>query len=160
MKRWREVAGFCVVLQDGIFVDDLADYNPFPGVSPALYLKADFFKTTRDEDKTTRNVKLTSRAVIRLPMEIAPSYIGALRLDERYPAGDAAIQSLEELKTRQGVPVRWRGRERAKLAFTKSRRDERTNCSAVENSNWRRKSTWSVSSLTGMATVVTTQWMV
>jgi tetratricopeptide (TPR) repeat protein len=134
MKRWREVAGFCErlaacnVLQDGIFVDDLADYNPFPGVPPARYLKADFFKNTRDEDATTRDLKLTSRAaaeaVIRLPIEIAPTYIRALRLEERYPAGDAAIQSLEELKTRQGVPVAWLGRERAKLALTKSRREE------------------------------------
>jgi hypothetical protein len=90
----------------------------------ARYLKADFIKNTRNEDTTTLDLTLTSRAVIRLTMGIAPPYIGALRLEKRYPAGDASIQSLEELKTRQGVPVGWPGREQAKLAFTKSRREE------------------------------------
>jgi hypothetical protein len=87
IKRWWEVAGFCErlaacnALQGSIFINEVEDFYPFPGVPPAVYLKVDFFKNTRDEDTT--------------------------------PATWS-----------KGVPVEWRGRERDKLAFTKSRREE------------------------------------
>jgi hypothetical protein len=73
--------------------------------------RPDFFRKTLAEDTPTLDLKLTSRAaaeaVISLWKLFAPPYIRSLRLEERYSAGDAAIQSLEELKTRQGVPVGW-----------------------------------------------------
>ena len=136
-KRWRETAGFCErlaacnVLFDGIFIEDLAPLNPFPGVSAPRYLKADFFKNTRDEDSTTRDLKLSSRAsaeaILRLPIEIAPMYLRALRLEERYPAADSSIRSLEEFLVAQGSTVLacgWLSKEREKLTLTKAQREE------------------------------------
>jgi hypothetical protein len=88
----------------------------------------------------------------------APPYIRALRPEERCPAGDAAIQSLEELKTRQGVPVGWPGRELAKLALTKSRREEADEL--FRSQEFELASQKYVECLVIDRTMVTTQWMV
>lgn len=141
MKRWREVAGFCErlgafnVTLDGVFVDDLAALNPFPGIPPAQHLKADFFSSNRDEDIATREMKLstrcTSEAVLRLPTALQKTYIRALRLEERYPAADASLKALEDLVRRRagidGFPIdayAFLGAEKTKLHRTKSGREE------------------------------------
>lgn len=142
MKRWREVGGFCErfaafnVGMDQVFIEDLESKNPFPGVPPAQALKADFFGNLRDEDTSTRDLKLNSRAaaesVLRLPYVLAPIYIRAMRLEERYPAADAALRALEDL-VRRGTGVHgsnlllskfsWLLKERNKLERTKEGRE-------------------------------------
>jgi tetratricopeptide (TPR) repeat protein len=143
MKRWREVAGFCERLaafnvgMDNAFRDDLALKYPFPGVAPAQALKADFFGNLRDEDASTRELKLNSRAaaeaVLRIPYSLAPIYLRAMRLEERYPAADAALRSLDDL-IRRGAGIHgstqhlqktlgWLPTERKKLDRTKEGRE-------------------------------------
>ena len=143
MKRWREVAGFCERLAafnvglDNAFKEDLALKHPFPGVPPAQSLKYDYFGNLRDEDAATRELKLNSRAaaeaVLRIPYSITPIYLRALRLEERYPAADAALRALDEL-VKRGTGVHgstkvlqtkfsWLLKERSKLDRTKEGRE-------------------------------------
>ena len=143
MKRWREVAGFCERLaafnvgMDNAFRDDLALKFPFPGVAPAQALKADFFGNLRDEDASTRELKLNSRAaaeaVLRIPHNLTQMYLRAMRLEERYPAADAALRSLDDL-IRRGAGIHgptqhlqkkfaWLPIERKKLDRTKEGRE-------------------------------------
>ena len=141
MKRWREVAGFCErlaafnVALDGVYTDDLARNNPFPGISPAQHLKTNFFQNTRDEDVSTRELKLSSKAageaVLRIPYGLRSTYVRALRLEERYPAAEASLLALEDLVRRrgglEGLPMEaftFLGAERSKLHRTKSGREE------------------------------------
>ena len=143
MKRWREVAGYLERLaawnvhMDGVFVEDLEPQNPFPGVLPAQALKADFFGNARDEDSTTKELKLSSRAcgegVLRLPYSLTSIYIRALRLEERYPGADAALRALEDI-LRRGNRVHdfhylqtqfgFIPKERSKLKRTKDGREK------------------------------------
>jgi tetratricopeptide (TPR) repeat protein len=143
MKRWREVAGFCERLAafnvglDNAFKEDLALKHPFPGVPPAQVLKSDFFGNLRDEDPGTRELKLNSRAaaeaVLRIPYVVTPIYLRALRLEERYPAADAALRALDDL-VKRGTGVHgstnvlqtkfsWLLKERSKLNRTKEGRE-------------------------------------
>lgn len=142
LKRWREVAGFCERLaafnvgMDQVFVEDLETKNPFPGVPSAQNLKTDFFSNLRDEDASTRDLKLNSRAaaeaVLRLPYALTPIYLRAMRLEERYPAADAALRALEDL-VRRGTGIHgsrllqskfsWLLKERNKLERTKEGRE-------------------------------------
>ena len=143
MKRWREVAGFCERLAafnvglDNAFRDDLALKHPFPGAAPAQALKGDFFGGLRDEDASTRELKLSSRAaaeaILRIPYSLVPMYLRAMRLEERYPAAEAALRSLEDL-IRRGAGVKaptqylqtkfnWLPKERKKLERTKEGRE-------------------------------------
>jgi hypothetical protein len=52
-------SGACNVLQDSIFVENLERHNPFLGMLAARFLKADFFKNTRDGDASARSLKLS-----------------------------------------------------------------------------------------------------
>jgi tetratricopeptide (TPR) repeat protein len=107
LKRWREVGGYCERLAainvkwDVLFQDDLAGQNPFPDIPPARNLTSDFFGDARDEDAVTAEIKLTSRAsaeaVLRVPFCLRQYYLRALRLEERYPAADSSLRTLEEL---------------------------------------------------------------
>lgn len=139
LKRWREVAGFCERLaafnvgMDLVFIEDLESKHPFPGVSPAQVLKADFFGGLRDEDVSTRDLKLNSRAAAeaacRLPYSISSIYVRAMRLEERYPAADAALRALEDYVRRDpktapmGQHFAWLLDERSKLERTKDGRE-------------------------------------
>lgn len=139
MKRWREVAGFCERLAsfnvrfDQVFVEDLVSRNPFPSVPQANALKSNFFGNSREDDIATRELKLNSKAaaeaVLRLPYVLAPYYLRALRLEERYVVADAALRSLEDFV--QMAPsilnltpqFSWIIRERSKLNRTKQGRE-------------------------------------
>jgi tetratricopeptide (TPR) repeat protein len=142
LKRWREVAGYCERLaasnvpQEKIYVEDLASKNPFPGIPAAAHLKADFFGDSRDEDSSTRELKLNSKAaaeaVLRMPTVLSPYYLRALRLEERYPAADAALRALEDFSTRivagndpqnRQNQYAWLPTERRKLDRTKELRE-------------------------------------
>jgi tetratricopeptide (TPR) repeat protein len=140
LKRWREVAGFCERLaasnvpQEKIYVEDLALKSPFPGIPAASHLKAEFFGDSRDEDSSTRELKLNSKAaaeaVFRLPSVLAPYYLRALRLEERYPAADAALRALEDFSKRvvaghdnRQSQFSWLPTERRKLDRTKELRE-------------------------------------
>ena len=142
LKHWREVAGFCErlaalnVKHDGVFTGDLVTQNPFPDIPPAHHLTVDFFGERRDEDGTTAELKLSSRAaeeaVLRMPFILRPYYLRSLRLEERYPAAESALRALEGLVLR-GTSLQtpevlrkefsWLEGERNKLARTKTGRE-------------------------------------
>lgn len=142
MKCWREAAGVLErmaalnVKLDGIFVGDLATMNPFPGVPVANHLTADFFGELRAEDHHTAEKKLsskaTSEAVLRMPYNFTRIYLRALRLQERYPAADTALNALEDL-VHNGTPQKspeelrkefnWLPKERSQLERTKVSRE-------------------------------------
>jgi hypothetical protein len=88
---------------DVMIQDDLAGQNPFPDIPPARNRTSEFFGDTRYEDAVTAELKLTSRvvaeAVLRLPFCLRQYYLQALRLDERNPALDSSLQTLEEFIT-------------------------------------------------------------
>lgn len=140
MKRWREVAGYCERLaasnveMDGVFVGELESKSPFPGNQPARFLTSSTFGD--DDDVAESEIKLSSRAageaVVRLPHSLAPFYLRALRLEERYPAAESALRALEELielgtSAMDSASLRtrfsWLGKERSKLLRTKTDRE-------------------------------------
>jgi tetratricopeptide (TPR) repeat protein len=136
MKRWREAAGFCERLAasnaqfDGIFaVDPLVPLHPFPDASvPARFLSASFFDEARDESGSDLDLKLSANAVaeavVRMPPALLPSYVRSLRLEERYPAADAAIRILEEVAGRNHRrDLHWLAGEKRKVSQTKSERE-------------------------------------
>ncbi|GAX10097.1 hypothetical protein FisN_3Lh283 [Fistulifera solaris] len=106
LKRWREIAGFCERLAannaklECIYEDNLLPQNPFPNIPPINILLPGFFGESREEDALTAELKLSSRAVaeavLRMPSSVLPYYLRALRLEERYPAADCALRSMED----------------------------------------------------------------
>jgi tetratricopeptide (TPR) repeat protein len=142
MKRWREAAGFCERLAsvnvrlDGVFAGDMEANNPFPGAVNATYLSSNYFGDSREEDMTAADLKLNSKAaaeaILRIPLSFTPVYLRSLRLEERYPAADAALKAMEEL-TRCGFPgmdyialqekLSWLPKERSRLHRTKCGRE-------------------------------------
>lgn len=139
LKRWRELAGHCERLaasttkSDGIFEGDLAGKNPFPGASLAKSLEATFFDNDPVESSTKKlGVKAVAEAVLRLPHELLPLYLRALRLEERYSQGASAIDSLEKLvklteasSNHQSIRIQfaWLSRERDKISRTMAGKD-------------------------------------
>jgi tetratricopeptide (TPR) repeat protein len=136
MKRWREAAGFCERLAasnvqfDGVFsVDTLRPLDPFPDAPAARFLTATFFDDAKDESGSEADLKLSAsavaEAVVRMPPSLLPGYLRALRLEERYPAAEAAIRALEEVVERSGNDrgLQWLPKEKTKLSQTKSQRE-------------------------------------
>lgn len=141
MKRWRELIGYCERLGaihvglDNVFVGDLAPKYPFVGVSPARELRADTFGGARDEDETSREKKLPSRAaveaVLRLPYVVIPIYIRGLRLEERYSAAESCMDALDKLVVHNAsnpkFPIakfNWTSQEKVRLQKTNHLRTE------------------------------------
>jgi tetratricopeptide (TPR) repeat protein len=136
MMRWREVASFCerlaadAVRLDNVFTLDLESRYPFTGVPPARSLTVNFFGDNSGEDATLAELKLNStaaaEAVLRLPYPLMELYLRALRLEERYPAAEAAFGVLEELARVQPSvrsKLRWLAMEGNKLSRTKYGRE-------------------------------------
>lgn len=137
LRRWREILSHCGRLAasrtklDGFFVEDLASKSPFPGVAPAVSLKADYFQdATNDlqEAKKKLSPKSVAEAVLRLPYPIIPYYARSLRLEESYNSEEGMLDALEAHITNHsgafGVKdVRkefgWLPMEREKLSRTK-----------------------------------------
>ena len=138
MRRWADLAGHCerlaadLVRFDGVFVEDLADANPFPGVLPAKYLNHSFFQSAKEEKQNLTDVtpkvldtKSVGEAVLRLQPSILPQYIRALRIEERYGEASRALSVLEikveGLKsTAEKRAFAWLGGEKEKLRRTMS----------------------------------------
>ena len=107
-KRWFSVANHCeqmaanAVKMDGVHVGDLADLDPFPGISPVEELSAEIFEERSGGGKggglppylRTLSTKAACDAVFRLPKEIVPYYLRSLRLEERYGAAVKAGRAL------------------------------------------------------------------
>lgn len=147
LRRWREVAGHCerfaasCVLCEGVFKKDLASKHPFPSIPPPKVLEANFFGDPYNEDfkessietaELKLNSKAAAEAALRLPSVLTQTYCRALRLEERYPAGDAAIKALQSyISSKQGTPeyagliseFSWLSHEGIKLSKTKKGRE-------------------------------------
>ena len=87
---------------DGVFEDDLRAKHPFPDAPPAHMLTANFFGPPQEEDFKPKNLeaaelKLSSKAaaeaVQRIPHSLIATYLRSLRLEERYPAAEAAANN-------------------------------------------------------------------
>eukprot|EP00980_Cylindrotheca_fusiformis_P006481 scaffold1377_cov126-Cylindrotheca_fusiformis.AAC.26 len=143
LKRWREIASHCERLAagytafDGCFVDDLASKHPFLGVPPAESLSVDSFKGTKESDYHGASMKLghkaAAEAMLRIPFPMTPYFARALRLQERYPAAEASLASLEAyINERAGVydqanlksKFAWLRLERLKLCRTREEREK------------------------------------
>ena len=133
MKRWREIAGLLErraalhVKLDDIFVGDLSSLNPYPGVPKAAVLTESYFDGEREESIRTTDKKLNSKgasdAILRMPYKCVRIYLRSLRLQERYPAAEAAIDALEELlKGQPSNDFMWIPDERSKLERTMASR--------------------------------------
>jgi tetratricopeptide (TPR) repeat protein len=103
LQRWRELAGYCERLAAfTVSLDDLpSEFTPFPGVSPARYLKAEVFRRELSETATTAALQLkeleVKEAVLRLPHSVVQFYIRSLVLEERYPEASTALAELRSL---------------------------------------------------------------
>jgi tetratricopeptide (TPR) repeat protein len=140
LKRWRELAGHCERLAasttklNGIFEGDLADVHPFPQAMQTKSLEFTFFGYDAVESSTKKlGVEAVGEAVVRLPKELLPLYLRALRLEERYPQAISAIHALENLvKLTQGssnhqcvrVQFAWLSNERDKVSRTQTAKDQ------------------------------------
>jgi len=142
LKRWREITTHCERLAafntkfDGCFTEDLASENPLLGVAQAKSLTSTFFGDSREDEISGAEMKLGTKAaaeaVLRIPHEMAPYYLRALRLEERYPTADAVAKSLDQyIVQRSGVygqerlrsKFSWLRREHEKLISTKDARE-------------------------------------
>jgi len=109
LRRWREVASHCERLAasnvqlDEVFTEDLEPFKPFRNAAPAKFLTANFFGDPEKEDFNVKDyaaaelkltAKATAEAALRMPPSLLSTYLRALRLEERYPASEAAINAL------------------------------------------------------------------
>jgi tetratricopeptide (TPR) repeat protein len=143
LKRWREVGSHCERLAasnlnfDGCFHEDLTSKHPFVGIAPARYLSLNFFGDAREDEISGAELKLNSKAapeaVLRIPIPLVPYYVRSLRLEERYPAAEATIRSLDNyIRERSGVydqsglrtAFAWLPRERERLTCTRLEREQ------------------------------------
>eukprot|EP00536_Pseudo-nitzschia_multiseries_P008567 jgi/Psemu1/296963/fgenesh1_pm.219_\ len=140
-NRWREVASHCERLAafntkfDGCLTEDLSKYNPFPGVPVAKHLKSNYFGGTKEDELEGAEMTLTrlaaAEAILRLPIEIMPHYLRALRLEERYHIAEKCISKLNEYITERAITVGnaiyekfvWLTEERNKQLETTTNRD-------------------------------------
>jgi len=109
-RRWFVVANHCEqvaakrVQLEGIFTGDLADLDPFPGIPPVKELDPDFFAENSKDDTPLHlrmlSPKATRDAVFRMPKEIMPYYLRALRLEERYSGAVLVGTALVEFDTK------------------------------------------------------------
>jgi tetratricopeptide (TPR) repeat protein len=133
LKRWRELASHCERLAaentklDGCFAEDLASKQPFLGVPPAKFLGPEIFDGSSENDFVGAAIKLNSKAVsdaiLRIPHQMAPYYVRALRLEERYPASEATLNTLEAY-VKERAEVYDQGRLRTKFAWMPMERDK------------------------------------
>jgi tetratricopeptide (TPR) repeat protein len=137
-RRWSDVSLHCeklacdVAKLDGVFTEDLHPFNPFPGVEEAKYLKTDYF-TNGNRCERKLSSKAVAEAVLRLPNSILPSYLRALRLEERYTEAARACTALEDLSNSSSPRFRlkqsgrtvfsWLLAERGKLRRTVAIKD-------------------------------------
>jgi tetratricopeptide (TPR) repeat protein len=113
-------------------VGDLVNKNPFPGIPVANFLSADFFHRAREEDASTAHKKLNSKSVgegvLRMPYAMTSIYVRALRLEERYPAADTALNALDSFTRKAPRHVKaqftWISKERTKLENTRAGREK------------------------------------
>merc|ERR1719287_191493 len=110
-RRWMVVAYHCERLAadaarwDGAFDGDLVDVDPFPDIPPLQALDHRFFAENVKSDAGTPHYlrvlspKAARDAAFRMPQELLPYYLRALRLEERHEAaamvGTALVKSLE-----------------------------------------------------------------
>ena len=129
MKRWADLAEHCERLAathvklDGIFVADLEAMTLFHSVPYSKYLRADYFDQDGDTQSIpprTLDAKSVSDAILRLPPEVSPFYLRALRLEERYAEASKAANALESQATLANQSFAWLRVEKAKLHRTMS----------------------------------------
>ena len=97
--------------------------NPFPHASSLEHLKPNLFDESSAEDKFLCT-QATGEAVTRMPVDVRPLYLRALRLEERYDHVFAAITTLES------------SRENYEKYVTEERdRVRRTNSAKAEGDN-------------------------
>ena len=110
MRRWTEVATYCErlacdnVKSDGVYIDDLADIDPFPKIERAVYLKGNTFESDpQNASSRLLNSREVAEAILRLPLSIAKIYMRALRLEERYSEASKASKALSDHMVRQKI---------------------------------------------------------
>lgn len=128
-RRWADVALHCeklacdAVKLDGVFNEDLLPFKPFPVVEEAKYLKADHFANGKVcERKLSSNA--VAEAVLRLPNSILPSYVRALRLEERYTEAARACTALEDLSKSSSPRIRLKQGGRPEFSWLVAERDK------------------------------------
>jgi len=108
-RRWFAVANHCERIAagaaswDGVFGGDLADFDPFPGIPLVQDMDPRFFAD--DSDETPSHLrklgpKATRDAAFRMPKELLPYYLRALRLEERYKEAVMVGTALVEFDSR------------------------------------------------------------
>lgn len=110
-QRWFVVANHCEQVAakaskfEGVFIGDLAEVDPFPGIPSNQQLDADFFVKVSLDGEPYHLRKLTTKAVrdavFRLPKELLPYYLRSLRLEERYSAAVLAGTALSEFDSKE-----------------------------------------------------------
>jgi len=130
LKRWREIASVLERMAvkaaklDGCFQGDLQRFNPTPGLPNAFHLPADFFD--KDDARVLKFVRLeaTAEVATRLPPAVAPAYLRALRLEERYKNADSAINAIEaNIPVHKRAEYAWLWKEKDKLKRTHTTKD-------------------------------------
>ncbi|EED89810.1 predicted protein [Thalassiosira pseudonana CCMP1335] len=105
-RRWFAVANHCEQLAvrnmklEEVYSGDLAEVNQFPGIPSVQELTADFFEDNGDKSippyLRVVGTKAACDVAFRLPKELLPHYLRALRLEERYKAAVQTGTALAE----------------------------------------------------------------
>jgi len=133
-RRWMAAAYHCERLAadaarwDGAFGGDLVDVDPSPGTPPLQALDPHFFvENAKGDTETPHYLRVLSPeaardAAFRLPQELLPYYLRALRLEERHEA--AAMAGAGATLAKSPESTRSYAREREKLEKTRKLMEE------------------------------------
>jgi len=138
LGRWRELYlgleryASETVRYDGVFIQDLEDYDEFRKIGHARFLSPKLFESCQTAEELAKlkiSTKAVTEVVLRLPYTLQPMYLRALRLEERYHHESAACTVLRDfnivhggMNDEDGEPFdySWLDGERKKLDKTVS----------------------------------------
>jgi tetratricopeptide (TPR) repeat protein len=102
IKKWGDLVRFCELVAcknaeyDGVFVHDLGEHNPHKAVPLARFINQYGVRDAIEGGTVSLDANQVAEASLRLPSKVVKLYARALRLEEKYKEGEAALRSLSD----------------------------------------------------------------
>jgi len=102
IKKWGDLVRFCELVAcknaeyDGVFVHDLGEHNPHKAVPLARSINQYGVRDAIEGGTVSLDANQVAEASLRLPSKVVKLYARALRLEEKYKEGEAALRSLSD----------------------------------------------------------------
>jgi tetratricopeptide (TPR) repeat protein len=101
-NKWGDLVRFCELVAcknaeyDGVFVHDLGEHNPHKAVPLARFINQYGVRDAIEGGTVSLDANQVAEASLRLPSKVVKLYARALRLEEKYKEGKAALRSLSD----------------------------------------------------------------